>query len=180
MPEKEAPRQSFAASGRATEISPEEAATLLGVSTRTIRYLISDQKIRATKVGGRWFVDHESVISYRDKDAAQAQSSPQDKRGPKGIAPYRLFLHAVETLDFKSGEILLDDRVNDLKLRILEALGAGFFSYGEEKRFQYQAARSMMGGILGLLYPYRNKSLGLHKTLEFIEDDCIPSLASLA
>ncbi len=94
------------------------------MSTRTIRYLISNQKIRTTKVGGRWFIDHQSVISYRYKDAAQVQSSPQDKRGPKGIAPYRLFLHAVETLDFKSGEIQLDDRVNDRKLRIVEALAA--------------------------------------------------------
>jgi excisionase family DNA binding protein len=153
--EKQAPRQSIAAKGRTKQISPEEAATLHGVSTRTIRYLISDQKIRTKKVGRSWFVDHESVISYRDKDAEQAQSSPQDKRDPKGIAAYQLFLDAVETPDLKPGEIQLDSRVDDLKLRILEAQGAGFFSYGEEKRFPYQAARSMMGGILGFLYPLR-------------------------
>jgi excisionase family DNA binding protein len=74
MSEKAAPRQSFAANGRGKEISPEEAATLLLISARAIRYLISEQKIRATKVGGRWFVDHESVISYRDKDSEPVKS----------------------------------------------------------------------------------------------------------
>jgi hypothetical protein len=38
----------------------------------------------------------------------------------------------------------------------------------------------MMGGILGLLYPYREQSPKLRQTLQFLEEDCIPSLASLS
>jgi excisionase family DNA binding protein len=43
------------------EISPEDAATLLGVHPRTIRNLIKRQQVRATKVSGRWYVDKASV-----------------------------------------------------------------------------------------------------------------------
>lgn len=180
MSEKAAPRQSFAANGRGQEISPEEAAALLAISPRAIRYLISSQKIRAKKVSGRWFALHASVLSYRDDQAVPEMAAANDQRGPRAIAPYRLFLQAARTLDFQSGQNELDRRVAELKLHILEALGAGFYSYGGEKKYQYQAARAMMGGILGLLYPYREQSPKLRQTLQFLEEDCIPSLASLS
>ena len=180
MLKTEVPRQILSHGGREKEISPEEAAGLLAISARSIRYLISEQKIRATKVNGRWFVDYASVLSYRDREVTIKQPYDADQRGPRTLAPYRLFLHATETLDFHSGHVALDSRVSQLKMRVLETLGAGFYSYGEEKKFQYRAARAMIGRILGLLYPYKDKSAGLLRVTQFLEEECIPSLASLS
>ena len=74
------------------------------------------------------------------------------------------------------------ERVKQLQAVILEALGSGFYSYGFEKKRHYLQARSAMGGIIGLLHPYRyHQDIGpkLRPHLDFLEEECLQAVASL-
>ncbi len=167
------------------EISPEDAASLLGVHPRTIRNLIKRQEIKAVKVNGRWYVDKESVHSQRRSRTSDSAESTQQAtptaplRGPRTLAPYRLCCHAFEqfnwTLDIP---VATSQRIEQLKLSVLEHFGAGFFSYGPEKRFRYISARSALGSIVGLLDPYHSQP-NIGKIIGFIESECISATASL-
>lgn len=46
------------------EISVAEAALLLDVTERTVLNLIKSKKVRAVKVGKRWFVDRASLVAF--------------------------------------------------------------------------------------------------------------------
>lgn len=174
---------------KAIEISPEDAAACLGVHPRTIRNLIKRQEIKATKVNGRWYVDKASVDAAQQRRAPEPRqaaatatpaptlSAPQ--RGPRTLAPYRLCCHAFAqfnwTLEMPAAAA---QRVEELKLSVLEHLAAGFYSYGQEKRYRYIAARSALGGIIGLLDPYLCQA-EVGKIVSFIETECIGATASL-
>jgi excisionase family DNA binding protein len=183
MPIKEGLRKTFAANGKGAEISPEEAATLLGLSTRAIRYLIEEKKLQATKVSGRWFIDQASVLAHKERGQSQKPDAPRARSsvptGPRALAPYRLCLHAFELMSDTSGHDAVDQRVSQLKLQVLEQLGAGYYSYGDTKKQQYIEARASIGSILGLLYPLREQFASMSKTLSFLEEECIPAIASL-
>lgn len=169
------------------EISPEDAAALLGVHPRTIRNLIKRQQVKATKVSGRWYVDKASVEAARESRIVATThpapptvvSPPTRPRGPRSLAPYRLSCHAFEqfnwTLDIPAEAAT---RVSQLKLGVLEHYGAGFYSYGQEKRQRYIAARSALGAIIGLLDPYQSQA-DVGRIVSFIETECIGAAASL-
>jgi excisionase family DNA binding protein len=169
------------------EISPEDAATLLGVHPRTIRNLIKRQQVKATKVSGRWYIDKASVEAARDSRIVATThpapstvvNAPTPQRGPRALAPYRLSCHAFEqfnwTLDIPEATAL---RVGQLKLAVLEHFGAGFYSYGHEKRHRYIAARSALGAIVGLLDPYQSQA-DVGRIVSFLETECIGATASL-
>ena len=50
-----------------SELSVERAAGILGVSPRMLRIYIDEKKIKALKVGRKWFVDAASVEVFRAK-----------------------------------------------------------------------------------------------------------------
>lgn len=108
---------------------------------------------------------------------------PQVDQGPRALAPYRLSCHLFLEMnwDFDIPPPLLE-RVKQLQAVILEALGSGFYSYGFEKKRHYLQARSAMGGIIGLLHPYRyHQDIGpkLRPHLDFLEEECLQAVASL-
>jgi excisionase family DNA binding protein len=53
----------------------QDAATVLGVSTRTIRNWIQQKKIQAFKLGGRWRIRREEVSRLLNRPE---QPSPPD------------------------------------------------------------------------------------------------------
>jgi excisionase family DNA binding protein len=171
------------------EISPEEAATCLGVHPRTIRNLIKRKEIRGIKVNGRWYLDKASVEAARDirggiansQSTALCAASPArpNKPGPMALAPYRLSCHAFDTFAWNTNlPEAAATRIETLKLAVLEHFGAGFYSYGAEKRQRYIAARSALGAIVGLLSPYHSHG-DVGKMISFLESECIGATASL-
>ncbi len=182
MERKTAPRHEKVPGGKDREISPEDAAALLGVHPRTIRNLLTKKAIIGLKVGGRWFIDRQSVERYKEEQngpsGAKAPSS-SSLLGPRVLAPYRLCLHAFELFPWASGNASVDLRVISLQHSILENLGAGFYSYGAEKKLQYTYARSAIGSLIGLVHPYREKVEAISKAIVYLEEECVPAVTSL-
>ncbi len=56
------------------QLSLEQAAGRLGKSTRQIRYLIQQERLKAQKVGGRWVIDSE------DLPLSQAQTQAVERK----------------------------------------------------------------------------------------------------
>jgi excisionase family DNA binding protein len=169
-------------SGKGAEISPEEAAVLLGVHPRTVRNLISRKKVVAAKVNGKWYIDKASVLNLApgEADAALPKIPPKSHIGPRILAPYRLCLHAFEQFDWQfEAPAHVQARIPLLQLAVLENLGAGFYAYGDEKKRHYRAARAALGGLLGIIHPYRDKNAGVSKAIEFLEEECVSATASL-
>ncbi len=173
------------------EISPEDAALRLGVHPRTIRNFIKRGTLKAVKVNNKWYVDLKSVDALLTQPKApegvgsdrssRYSMEPQVDQGPRVLAPYRLSCHLFLEMnwDLDLPQML---RVKQLQSVILEALGSGFYSYGFEKKRHYLQARSAMGGIIGLLHPYRyHQDIGpkLRPLLDFLEEECLQAIASL-
>ncbi len=59
--------------GSITEISVEDAAKLLGVSTRMVTKYIEARRIKAIKVKSKWFVDLASVEAFSQATGLRAQ-----------------------------------------------------------------------------------------------------------
>lgn len=171
-----------------TEISPEEAALILGVHSRTIRNLLKRQEIKGVKVNGRWYIDRASLKPIEEAESCGKATEmlsaafPQLSafaRGPRKLAPYRLFCYATQHLQWSLNiPEETAHRLHQLKMSVLEHFGAGFYSYGPEKRCRYVAARSSLGAIIGLLEPYHSQP-EVAKIISFLENECIHAAASL-
>lgn len=64
-------------------VSVSEGARLFGVSTRTIRRAIQDQKIRYVVVQGRYKINFEDLIKWSQKN-----TSVRNKLEKEGIGQY--------------------------------------------------------------------------------------------
>ena len=134
------------------EISVQEAADHLGVTTRTILNYIRQKEIEAIKVGKTWFIKSTSLdalVSRYDfkkpNELASTSSHAQEEIKPlvgitegkrkktQSLATLRLFdivkASLLETDIKKENQAFLQDHFNNLKLEAIEYLGAGFYAF---------------------------------------------------
>jgi excisionase family DNA binding protein len=60
----------------------DEAAEILGVSTRTVMRHVADRKIESVRVGGRVFITHRALLEY--VNAGVSRPDPPPGRAPRG------------------------------------------------------------------------------------------------
>jgi excisionase family DNA binding protein len=169
-----------------TEIGVEEAANILSVSNRSIINYINAKKIKAVKVGKKYFVYKPSLEAFA-KDSGfklKRNTKPKYEGSIHKLVSYRLMIEYlqmplnlyIKKNSLKDFEIL---KINELNYSALEALGSGFYSYSREKLYHYQRARSFIGGILAIL----NSSTHFTKTwkneMNFLENELIPAITSI-
>ena len=124
-------------SSLAKEVSPEEAAKILGVDPRTVRNFIKRGQLKAKKVNGCWFIDSESLEALKEFKASSPSSKnvPRILTGPNILAPYRLFLYAFSQFNWQFDLPEKErNRIEDLRISTQENLAAGFYSYDSEKK----------------------------------------------
>ena len=120
---------------RKTELSVDEAAERLGVSTRTIQSYVQEKKIQALKVGRQWFIDVACLEAFAQKsgferpDGAEEASEcakpkegeskeksrdePSSSKAVTNLACFRLCLEA-----FQKRPAFIDSKCTDERLSI--------------------------------------------------------------
>jgi excisionase family DNA binding protein len=177
------------------EIDVEHAAGLLAVSERMVRMYIDERRLKALKVGKKWYIDLASVEALMQSRPAQRSPEetvrsgshpealpmrPTGHLGPWRLAPFRLFSQWVipDVLSLSGDKDGLLGRVRSLRWEVLSELGAGFYSYGQDKTLHYQRARAAVGGILGLIYG-EPEEFELRRELSLLEHQVLPAFSSL-
>jgi len=187
------------------EVSVPEAASMLGVSARMLRLYIESRKIKALKVNRRWYVDTASLEAFRQRMHFPAASSqqpaassqpeetlpdPRDKStarkavtkargGLSDLACYRLCLEAFSMPLWAGEPSLIGERLVELKNQTLESLGAGYYSYGEQKLRHYSAARAALGAAIGLVLGVPSLKDTYRADISFLLDNCLPAFSAL-
>ena len=185
------------ASPRKSEISVEEAAEHLQVSSRMIRTYLQEKKIQGIKVGRQWFIDLASLEAFGKKSGFEV---PEEKAAPREglaepasdrptrssersrlthLACYRLCLEAFQMPLWKAAEEPLGPRLRALRSDIVEALGAGYYSFGRAKIEWYSQARGLLGAGLGLLYSEEDYFKTYGPEITFIETKLMPAFSAL-
>ena len=175
------------------ELSLDEAMASLQVSEKTVRKYIKLKRLKAVKVGKRWFIDEASLELMRRvvQDEAPATSSQEQIAQARhatpaastmavhGLACYRLFLAA-------SGQFHYDQEAAEIATYFrlqcrdtLALLGAGYYGYGRSKTMAYEQARAAIGKVLGILASdpelYRRHQV----VAELLERDVLPAFGAL-
>jgi excisionase family DNA binding protein len=165
------------------EVNPEAAAELLKVHPRTVRNMIKNKQLDATKVNGKWFIKRLSLLNFAEGQSKNPDPKQPKNRlqcsGPKGLAAYRLCLHAFDQFELGVPDDEASSRIFKRKWDVIESLGAGFYSYGPEKLFHYRQARAALGALLGLIHAAEPHTLKMQKAVEFLELECNSALGSL-
>ena len=78
-----------------------------------------------------------------------------------------------------SDEDLSKTRIRDLQIKILESLGAGYYSNWGEKTNHYIAARAHIGATISLIYSLHQVPDSLRLYLQRIENDVLPMIGAL-
>lgn len=187
---------------RKTELSVDEAAERLGVSTRTIRSYVQEKKIQALKVGRQWFIDVACLEAFAQRsgferpDGAEEASEcakpkegeskeksrdePSSSKAVTNLACFRLCLEAFQMpLWRREEEDSLTTRVQAIRADIIESLGAGYHSYGMTKLECYSRARALCGAVLGLLYSEEARLKTYAGEVAFIERKLMPAFSAL-
>ena len=111
----------------------------------------------------------EPIEIKKDSVLSSSKSSGNIKRKEAyPVGKLRLFQIAKEVLsDFDAPSFFPKDRsdlgkkVLQLKTEALEYLGAGFYSYGSRNKVMlYNRSREKVGGILSLIYFYKEENVG--------------------
>jgi len=164
------------------EISLEETVKLLDKSERTIRSYIKRKKLKATKVGNKWFIEFESaqkLLGNSPEDLDKISGKPVR---PSGIGVENLACFNV-AMEVFSASIWVDDKnpfwseLVKLKCSFFCALGAGYYSYGTTKSRYYREARAALGSAVALVC-----AAGSSKYIDdlgLLEQKLIPALTSL-
>lgn len=188
------------------EISAAQSAEILGVSDRYIREAVSTGKIRAKKVGRKWFIDEASVFAFRDSRLAEvsgtsttlAEVSSEVKGTPSGKTsaadvpriyndtkstgtPEKLvcFRLAVTAFDMPAWKNELQGRLKSVEEVVFAALGSGYYSYGRKKHEYYGQARAEVGAALALIYRRGMAKNTWKEETAFLETKLLPAFASL-
>lgn len=183
------------------ELGVGEAAATLNVSERTVINFIRTRRIQALKVGKRWFMDRASLEAFRSRYrfGSEAAGPPQDdvaapaatvvapRRERAGqdrpdvglhrLACYRLAIQAFSMPNF--GALKPEDQLSQLKASVLEALGAGYYSYGHSKLDLYVTARAHLGAILGLLECSPEVTAAWSAEVSFLQRELLPAMGAL-
>ena len=176
--------------GKPIEVSVEQAASILGTTSRTVLNYIGSKQIKATKVGKSWFVDSASLESFAgekkrgctdsgDKEYPR-RSRRSDAKNVTALACYRLSIEAFSMPMWNSPEsIQYTQRLSDIKFKVLEHLGAGYYSFGASKRQHYDSARGLIGSAVALLYSDKAVSDKWKDDLYFLENDLLMAFTCL-
>ena len=65
-----------------------QAADALGLAASTLRWQIKNRKLRARKMGGRWYISAEEVEVYRKLHKQQPKELPEIEGGPVDGRPW--------------------------------------------------------------------------------------------
>ncbi len=165
--------------GDKTELTAEDAAKVLKVHSRTIRNMIAKKEIRGKKVGGKWFVDKNSLKKLQEESKRSYTIPPSNKAANdlRNLAAYRLCVHAFEAFNWTHQNPMLAAHLEEQRIKVIGEIGAGFYSYGKYKNECYVKARYSLGSIVALLGAYPEESL--LKAKEFIESECLPAIGNL-
>ncbi len=119
------------------------------------------------------------IPSYQSDGKEKTNPRLSNHDGPFILAAYRLCSHAFYDLDWDLKlPQLVADRIALNKCYVLEQLGAGFYSYGHDKKIRYAVARQSLGSLLRLLYPFKGDEK-IAKLVRFIEAECISAMVFL-
>lgn len=177
------------------EVSVQEAADHLGVTTRSILNYIREKEIEAVKVGKTWFIKSPSLDAFISRygykiateEATESKPEPiasfttQAKRKPtQSLSTLRLFeilkSSLLETKLEKENQTYLLDHFNNLKLEAIEFLGAGFYAYEfQHKKSYYNLSRQKISGLLSLLHSFDPANV----RIKILEEDLLPAYSSL-
>lgn len=70
-------------------MSIEDAASFLGMSTETVRYLARSKRIPAGKIGRKWRLNKEDLEKFlREQYEQPAKSSAESVRDGVGLQPH--------------------------------------------------------------------------------------------
>ena len=183
------------------EIGIGEAASLLGMSEKTVRKYIKLKAIRAVKVANCWYVDRASLISFQatvNKEAGatdDVKTAPPQPHHPRAttsksvsnsttaavhnLACYRLFLAARELLNVANEAPELTAFVERQCRDVIAHLGGGYYGYGTAKRIHYDKARSGIGSIIAVLASESALYERHQNAARFLERDVLPAFGSL-
>jgi len=176
------------------ELSLEEAMSSLGVSEKTIRKYIKLKRLKAVKVGKRWFIDEASLELMRrivqdEPLVTTAKSSTVKARhvaptsanamAVHGLACYRLFLAASSQFHFDQEEAEIAAYFRLQSRDTLALLGAGYYGYGRSKTIAYEQARAAIGKILGILASDPEMYRRHQVVAELLEKDVLPAFGAL-
>lgn len=174
----------------AIEVSVEQAASILGTTSRTVLNYISLKQIKATKVGKSWFIDRASLESFAgekkkghvevDNKEYPRRSRRSDAKNVTALACYRLSVEAFSMPVWEPSESNpYSHRLLEIKFKVLEHLGAGYYSFGSGKRQHYDIARGLVGSSVALIYSDRASADTWKEDLYFLENDLLMAFTCL-
>ncbi len=153
------------------ELTIREAATLMGLSPRTVRAQAARGEIPAVKRGGRWFVRHEKLpLTQQQRRAVQARAAEvratidqalpsrhaartgQRRRSVLDLEAFRLALELRQDVRARGGSVPGVAKASDELARALHALAAASAHYDQRtKRNAVDAARDAIAAALTAL-----------------------------
>ncbi|MBX3039652.1 MAG: hypothetical protein KF789_02950 [Bdellovibrionaceae bacterium] len=162
---------------RSPEVSSEDAARWLGITTRSLLSYLKAKQIEGVKVGDDWFVKSQSVLRLRpvgiplpevilpelENPLSRHQHEKQNKkngsawqfkkglrRSPRRLNCFVLLQESLGLLKSLKSE-MSEDIFQFFKSEILalgDELGAGYYSFGLSKRKLYARARIRAGRMV--------------------------------
>lgn len=177
------------------QLTLSEAAALLGKSERQVRYLISHGKLSASKSGGRWVVDAQTLKAQgADSRAASAnvtQSAELDRRlaAAAEVPPARRYsvrdLRAYQAAEPVYREVRANlgaqDTVTVRLRRALDLLARGCHTYQSQRKLElYEDAREQVAGaVMDLLLDGPEQDAQRTVFADRLENTLLPQLAGL-
>ncbi len=180
------------------ELTIKEAADYLGVSERMVLNYINAKEIAALKVAKRWFIKKPSIDAFKQnygfrslkKTSVPQEQSPQlqipqntpEEVGKSCLKDLAVFRIIKDHLPSYQSEIIQHERLTSLVNNMVEALGAGYYSFNRSEKYRYyKLARSSCGSLLAqisLLQSSSNEqsSQGLYL---FLEQKLMPAFSAL-
>lgn len=93
---------------------------------------------------------------------------------------FQLCREAFASCDWEQGlSAQAQDRIQNLKSRVLEEIGAGFHSFGvQRKSHHYNTARALIGAMLAILHSQEG-SVQIMPTILLLEKKLLPAFSAL-
>ena len=162
------------------EISVEEAARILGISSRSVTNYLTSRQLDGVKVGKKWFVKSSSVLAIRPPGTPlheiklplleEPRSKPQVEKQPekrwrplKEKPPQRELQKLSSFLRIHSAYLFILGIAGELENKTLfdfvkgelesvaGDIGAGYYSFGPMKLRLYTRARLKMGRLVSIV-----------------------------
>jgi len=127
--------------------------------------------------------DRSSGESRARPDSEQS-TRPRRRKGSsktvKDLACYRLALAAFQRPLWQSADANpFAERLNVVRLQILEHLGAGYYSFGPGKHHHYNSARGLIGSALALIYSDELAMGRFADDVAYLEQELLGAFAAL-